>query len=72
MSFDPSKGSVWFKLDEDGMTDGLWGTLKLIKQGNSWSVTIPKSIHAGQYLLRLELVAYVTDKLSSMFAPVIS
>lgn len=64
MSFDPSNGKVWFKVDEDGMTKGVWGSLKLISQGDSWSVAIPPTIKAGQYLLRLELLAYVLFFLS--------
>lgn len=54
---------MWFKINEDAITDGVWGTLKLMSQGNSWSVAIPESIKAGQYLLRLELLAYVVGRL---------
>lgn len=35
----------------------MWATQKLINQDDSWSVTIPKGIKAGQYLLRLDLLA---------------
>ncbi|KAF8314454.1 glycoside hydrolase, partial [Clavulina sp. PMI_390] len=58
MTFNPTKGNVWFKIDEYSInSQGLWGTLKLIQQGDSWTVTIPPTIKAGQYLLRAELLA---------------
>jgi hypothetical protein len=61
MHFDPTKGKVWFKIDEDGITNGVWASIKLMNQGNSWKVMIPESIKAGQYLLRLELLAYAVS-----------
>ncbi|KAF8330766.1 glycosyl hydrolase family 61-domain-containing protein [Cantharellus anzutake] len=56
-SFDPTKGNVWFKVSEDGLTNGQWASSKLISQGDKWSITIPPTIKAGQYLMRFELLA---------------
>jgi len=56
-SFDPSSGDVWFKIDEAGLTNGQWATSKLIAQGDSWTVSIPSGLKAGQYLIRLEILA---------------
>ncbi|KAG8779537.1 Esterase/lipase/thioesterase [Ceratobasidium sp. 428] len=53
-------GAVWFKLSSQGLVDAtqfVWATDKLIQAGNSWTQTIPSNIQAGNYLLRLELLA---------------
>ncbi|KAG8711785.1 hypothetical protein FRC09_020408 [Ceratobasidium sp. 395] len=53
-------GAVWFKLSSQGLVDAtqfVWASDKLIQAGNSWTQTIPSNIQAGNYLLRLELVA---------------
>ena len=67
MNFDPSEGKVWFKIDQVAINNGVWGTHQLMKQGNSWNVKIPDSIKAGEYLIRLELLAYVVGNLFYFF-----
>ncbi|KAL4805384.1 glycosyl hydrolase family 61-domain-containing protein [Aspergillus unguis] len=47
----------FFKVDQDGLNDGVWGSDKLIEQGNSWDITIPEDIQAGEYVLRHEIIA---------------
>ncbi|OQE16631.1 hypothetical protein PENSTE_c023G08918 [Penicillium steckii] len=52
----------FFKIDAVGLIDGSnvpgnWGTDKLIKAGNRWTVTIPDSIAAGEYVMRHEIIA---------------
>jgi hypothetical protein len=39
------------------MLPGLWGSDVLIKQNNSWTVTIPSDIKPGKYVVRHELIA---------------
>ncbi|KAG9100516.1 Esterase/lipase/thioesterase [Ceratobasidium sp. UAMH 11750] len=58
-AFDGS-GPVWFKVSSQGLVDAskfFWASDKLIQAGNSWTQTIPSNIKAGNYLMRLELVA---------------
>ncbi|KAG8782756.1 hypothetical protein FRC12_020465 [Ceratobasidium sp. 428] len=53
-------GAVWFKLSSQGLVDAtqfVWASDRLIQAGNSWTQTIPSNIQAGNYLLRLELLA---------------
>lgn len=48
----------YFKIDEKGLnSDGTWASDDLIANNNSWTVTIPSDIVAGQYLIRHELLA---------------
>jgi len=52
----------FFKIDEAGlvsgtMDSGTWATDELIAKNNSWTVTVPKSIKAGNYLIRHEILA---------------
>jgi hypothetical protein len=46
-----------FKIQEDGYNGGNWGTSKVITNGGLHSITIPKCIANGQYLLRAEMIA---------------
>lgn len=58
-SYDGS-GSSWFKVDSQGLIDAAaftWASDKLIKDGVSWTATVPSNIKAGNYLMRLELLA---------------
>ncbi|CAE6458709.1 unnamed protein product [Rhizoctonia solani] len=58
-NFDGS-GNVWYKVSEEGLIDSssfTWASDKLISQGNSWTQVIPSNIKAGNYLMRLELLA---------------
>ncbi|KAK6356920.1 hypothetical protein TWF718_001258 [Orbilia javanica] len=48
----------WFKIDEAGLLpDGTWAADAVIKNGNSYTLTLPKKIKNGQYLLRHEIIA---------------
>jgi hypothetical protein len=46
-----------FKIQQDGYNAGTWGTSKVINNGGLHSITIPKCIANGQYLLRAEMIA---------------
>ncbi|KXN88104.1 putative endo-beta-1,4-glucanase D, partial [Leucoagaricus sp. SymC.cos] len=50
-------GLKWFKIYHDGYTSGTWGIDKLVQSKGKVSFTIPNCIAAGQYLLRVELIA---------------
>lgn len=52
-----SKELSFFKIDEAGYEAGQWASDKLIANNLTWSVTIPDSIKAGQYVLRHEIIA---------------
>ncbi|KAI1121721.1 glycosyl hydrolase family 61-domain-containing protein [Nemania abortiva] len=54
---DVGYGSGWFKIQEDGYTNGAWGTSKVIKNGGIHAITIPDCLADGQYLLRAEMIA---------------
>ncbi|KAF3186793.1 hypothetical protein TWF788_003014 [Orbilia oligospora] len=48
----------WFKIDEAGLlADGTWAADAVIKNNNSYTLTLPKKIKNGQYLLRHEIIA---------------
>ncbi|KAF7548463.1 hypothetical protein G7Z17_g7027 [Cylindrodendrum hubeiense] len=50
-------GDGWFKIQEDGLNDGVWGTSKVIQAQGRHPITIPDCIEPGNYLLRAEMVA---------------
>ncbi|KAL0953424.1 hypothetical protein HGRIS_004660 [Hohenbuehelia grisea] len=51
-------GLQWFKIYEDGLgSDGKWGVDRLISNKGKVTFTIPSCIAAGDYLLRVELIA---------------
>ena len=45
------------KIQEDGLSNGVWGTSKVIDGQGRHSIQIPKCIEPGQYLLRAEMIA---------------
>lgn len=48
----------WFKIDHAGLNaDGTWISETIIKNNNTWTVTIPKELKPGPYLMRHELLA---------------
>jgi len=47
----------WFKIYEDGLANGKWGTERIMANGGLMSVTIPACIPAGHYLIRSEIIA---------------
>ena len=54
---DSGIGGGWFKIQQDGLTDGVWGTERVINGQGRHSIKIPECIAPGQYLLRAEMVA---------------
>lgn len=48
---------IRFKIFEDGYSDGVWATTKVINSGGLQNLTIPSCIEDGQYLLRAEMIA---------------
>ena len=60
---DPNKKSgshllyIRFKIQEDGLSNGAWGTSKVINNAGRHAITIPKCLPDGQYLLRAEMIA---------------
>ncbi|KAF5345466.1 hypothetical protein D9758_013629 [Tetrapyrgos nigripes] len=43
---------------------GLWGIAKLVEDSSSWTVSIPKGLQSGEYLVRHELAAVHSPKSS--------
>ncbi|KAI0505584.1 glycoside hydrolase family 61 protein [Xylaria bambusicola] len=54
---DSGVGSGWFKIQESGFTNGIWGTDIVINSGGNQQIRIPDCIEPGQYLLRAEMIA---------------
>jgi hypothetical protein len=57
-----AKNGRWFKIDEQGLLSGTvgkgnWGSGSMIAKNLTWTIRIPKSLKAGDYLLRTETVA---------------
>ncbi|WQF90229.1 Putative auxiliary Activity family 9 [Colletotrichum destructivum] len=50
-------GDGWFKISEDGYTNGKWGVDNLIAAGGIQKATVPKCIANGDYLVRFEILA---------------
>ena len=54
---DSGVGGGWFKIQEDGFSNGVWGTEKVINGKGIHNIRIPECIEPGQYLLRAEMIA---------------
>ncbi|KAK4232012.1 family 61 putative glycoside hydrolase [Podospora fimiseda] len=54
---DSGIGNGWFKIQEDGLNNGVWGTTKVINNAGLHTIDIPACIENGQYLLRAEMIA---------------
>ncbi|KAI1427733.1 glycosyl hydrolase family 61-domain-containing protein [Xylaria sp. FL1777] len=54
---DVGYGGGWFKIQEDGYTNGVWGTSKVINNAGIHAIKIPDCLADGQYLLRAEMIA---------------
>ncbi|KAH9900087.1 glycoside hydrolase family 61 protein [Xylariomycetidae sp. FL2044] len=54
---DTGIGDGWFKVQQDGLAGGKWGTDNLISNGGKQVIKIPECLPDGQYLLRAELIA---------------
>ncbi|KAK0464518.1 glycoside hydrolase family 61 protein I [Desarmillaria tabescens] len=50
-------GLQWFKIYQDGYSNGVWAVDTLRANKGKVSFTIPSCIAAGQYLLRVEIIA---------------
>jgi len=52
-------GLNWFKVAEEGLntSTGKWGVDTMIAGNGWWSFTMPSCVAAGQYLMRVELIA---------------
>jgi hypothetical protein len=61
-SFSSPHTASWFKIHEEG----LEGTQRLVKAGNSLTVKIPASLKPGNYLIRHELIVSDKDPLSPL------
>jgi len=55
--FKGNTGSPWFKISQETYTNGEWASDKLAKNNATWTVTIPRNIASGEYLLRHENLA---------------
>ncbi|KZV89121.1 family 61 putative glycoside hydrolase [Exidia glandulosa HHB12029] len=53
----PGSSAVWFKVHQAGYSNGVWASTALINSGGLYTFTIPKSLKAGQYLVRHEILA---------------
>ncbi|KAK7701667.1 hypothetical protein SLS64_010115 [Diaporthe eres] len=54
---DTGVGGGWFKIQQDGLSNGVWGTEKVINGQGKHQIKIPECIAPGQYLLRAEMIA---------------
>ncbi|GAB1314743.1 Endoglucanase II [Madurella fahalii] len=54
---DSGVGGGWFKIQEDGLNNGVWGTERVINNQGRHNIKIPECIAPGQYLLRAEMLA---------------
>lgn len=54
---DSGVGNGWFKVQHEGLNNGVWGTENVINGQGRHSIHIPECIEPGQYLLRAEMLA---------------
>jgi hypothetical protein len=54
---DSGIGGGWFKIQEEGLNNGNWGTDTVINNKGNQVIRIPSCIAPGQYLLRAEMIA---------------
>jgi cellulase len=50
-------GLNWFKIAQTGLSGTTWAVDTLRSAGGKWSVKVPSSIAAGDYLIRQEILA---------------
>jgi hypothetical protein len=56
--WNPGTSAVWFKVAQSGLSGGKWAAVDGLKATNGiYSFTIPKSLKAGQYIIRNEIIA---------------
>jgi hypothetical protein len=57
----PGTSAVWFKVAQSGYSGGKWAATDVLTAANSiYTFTIPKTLKAGQYLIRNEIIALQT------------
>jgi hypothetical protein len=51
----------WVKIAQSGIdySTQVWASAVLANQNNKWTVTVPSSLKAGNYVFRHEIIAYV-------------
>lgn len=54
---DNGVGDGWFKIQEGGLSNGVWATNEVISNNGNHVIHIPACLSNGQYLLRAEMVA---------------
>ncbi|KAM7220702.1 endoglucanase II [Rhypophila decipiens] len=54
---DKGVGGGWFKIQEQGYSNGQWGTSTVITNGGLHYIDIPACVPDGDYLLRAEMIA---------------
>lgn len=54
---DSGAGNVWFKIFEDGYSNGKWGVDRMLDKKGRVDFKIPADIAPGNYLLRGEIIA---------------
>ncbi|KAL1608310.1 glycoside hydrolase 61 [Paraconiothyrium brasiliense] len=49
----------WVKIQAEGIdySNQVWASQKLINQGGKWTLTVPSSLKAGNYVFRHEIIA---------------
>lgn len=52
-----TSGLKWFKVAESGLSNGAWAVDTMIANGGWHYFTLPTCVTAGQYLMRVELIA---------------
>ncbi|KAK0719140.1 family 61 glycosyl hydrolase [Lasiosphaeris hirsuta] len=52
-----TSGLKWFKVAESGLSNGVWAVDSMIANGGWHYFTLPSCVAAGQYLMRVELIA---------------
>jgi cellulase len=43
----------------DSIEEGFWAADKLLRDNSSWNIVIPKTLKAGEYILRTEIIVSV-------------
>lgn len=57
--FSADSGKIWVKIDQagyDAAKNPPWASKRLPTQNSTWTVTLPKSIVDGEYILRHEIL----------------
>lgn len=49
-------GLKWFKIQEDGFSNGVWGSDTMVKGSGWYNFKMPSCVPSGSYLMRHELI----------------